>query len=303
MRRLALLLLCLAPACATASSPSTAAPPRCAEPAPGSPPDSTPVPEPDPIVEAPTPTPTRRTDRTADDHCIGGAPTLLADVGPTHVLVREGYALLHADAMKIPLWVCEDLSHEDTEGDADRKRATFKPEPSLEAGQRAELKDYRGSGYDRGHNAPAADFKASQRETDDSFFLSNMTPQVGVGFNRAIWADLEAQVRRYARGWGHVWVITGSYVQGEAKTIGPGKVAVPTHVYKIVVRKERKRYRIAAFVLENRAYSDAERGAPWSDYLVTLDALETAAKIDFLPTLSARQQAESEAVLADLTRW
>ncbi len=238
-------------------------------------------------------------------HCVEGAPAVLANFGKTQLVVREGYSLRHSEALKIPLWVCEEVTHWDTEGSATRKVSKFAADPKLHPEARAELKDYKNSGYDRGHNAPAADFKFSQPETNDSFFLSNMTPQVGVGFNRAIWADLEEQVRRYARGWGQVWVITGSYIHGhgEYQVIGPDQVAIPTHFYKVVVRREDKGYRIATFVMENRPHTKQERAASWSDYLVTLDELEAATKIDFLPELSAAEAERFETTKADLTRW
>lgn len=49
---------------------------------------------------------------------------------------------------------------------------------------RAKLQDYFRSGYDRGHMVPAADAKFSQDAMDETFLLSNIAPQVGVGFNR-----------------------------------------------------------------------------------------------------------------------
>lgn len=47
---------------------------------------------------------------------------------------------------------------------------------------RAKLSDYRDSGYDRGHLTPAADHKKRQESMDETFFLSNISPQVGLCF-------------------------------------------------------------------------------------------------------------------------
>ena len=57
---------------------------------------------------------------------------------------------------------------------------------------RARLVDYRGSGYDRGHLAPAGNYKWSAKAMEDTFYLSNMSMQVGKGFNRDKWEELES---------------------------------------------------------------------------------------------------------------
>ena len=189
--------------------------------------------------------------------------------GPTHVVTRDGYILEHSAVDKIPLWVCERVKRQHLRGPGDRDKSTFKPDPLLQSGDRAELTDYKGSGYDRGNQAPAADFKRSQRLTDESFFLSNMAPQIGIGFNRHIWAKLEGQVRNAARRRGEVFIITGGIFYDPAEedpdtadgiveysVIGSGQVAVPTHFYKIMVGEspDSGELEAIAFVLANRKY-------------------------------------------------
>ena len=66
----------------------------------------------------------------------------------------------------------------------DRSKSNFTEDESLPAMFRAKLQDYFRSGYDRGHMVPAADAKLSQDAMDETFMLSNIAPQVGVGFNR-----------------------------------------------------------------------------------------------------------------------
>lgn len=66
----------------------------------------------------------------------------------------------------------------------DRSKSTFVEDESIPMTFRAKLQDYFRSGYDRGHMVPAADAKSSQEAMDETFFLSNIAPQVGVGFNR-----------------------------------------------------------------------------------------------------------------------
>jgi endonuclease G len=69
-------------------------------------------------------------------------------------------------------------------GDTDRKHSTFQEDTSVPIGFRARLADYLRSGFDRGHMAPAADAKFSQAAMDETFILTNISPQVGQGFNR-----------------------------------------------------------------------------------------------------------------------
>jgi endonuclease G len=88
----------------------------------------------------------------------------------------------------------------------------FRADPDLPPGERAELQDYRGSGYDRGHMAPAASMKWDARAMSESFLLSNMAPQVGPGFNRGIWATLEDKVRQWTQERGELYVVAGPII-------------------------------------------------------------------------------------------
>lgn len=74
---------------------------------------------------------------------------------------------------------------------------------------RSSLAVFKGSGYDRGHMAPAANHKGSQRAMDETFVLSNASPQVGAGFNRDYWARFERFVQELSYRCSDVWVATG----------------------------------------------------------------------------------------------
>lgn len=62
----------------------------------------------------------------------------------------EGYAVMHSGLTKTPLWSAEYLTREKIAAKLPRKD-TFHEETKLPAGERADLKDYARSGYDRGH--------------------------------------------------------------------------------------------------------------------------------------------------------
>lgn len=164
-------------------------------------------------------------------------------------LCRIGYALAHDPSRKTPIWVAERLTRERAMADATRKDK-FAPDPDLLKGMRAELADYKGTGYDRGHMAPNADFNWSAEAAAESFYLSNMVPQVGRGMNQGIWKELEAAVRLWAVRRGQVYVYTGPIYEGRTKTIGKGRVAVPKALYKIVFDPET--LESATFIMPNK---------------------------------------------------
>lgn len=234
--------------------------------------------------------------------CAFGMPERDAgwDHGPTVIVDRPGYVLEHSSVDKIALWVCERVKSAHLGGDADRDRSRFKPDPRLSPGERAELADYRRSGFDRGHQAPAADFKHDQDRMHDSFFLSNMSPQVGRGFNRGIWRVLEERAREAVRNRGDVFVITGCMFYDpteedpatadgfvEYDVIGSNHVSVPTHFYKILISKDDAgQWQAIGFVLKNRAYASPDGGKyDFETFIEPIDWIEDRTGINFMPLL------------------
>ncbi|KAF7846205.1 hypothetical protein BT93_L4866 [Corymbia citriodora subsp. variegata] len=165
---------------------------------------------------------------------------------------------------------------------------------------RAKLADYLRSGYDRGHQVPAADAKWSQDAMDSTFVLSNMCPQVGEGFNRDYWAHFEEFCRSLTKKYESVRVITGplylpkQYPDGKWRVsyevIGnPANVAVPTHFFKIIYGEEsaqspRGRVALGAFVLPNAAIPNTK---PLTDFEVPVEAVERASGCMFVDRLPA----------------
>lgn len=233
------------------------------------------------------------------DNCQFGMPRAEtgADVGPVRVIVRQEYALGHSSQLKIPLWVCEHSQKAEVEGTADRDKSKFLPDPLLAGFPRAELKDYMGSGYDRGHMSPAANQKKSQELMDQTFFLSNMVPQYGPTFNRGIWADLEGIVRKWVRVRDESWIISGPMFYDPLEedettadglvpyiTVGEGEVAIPTHCYKIILAKAGEEWEAIAFVFPNKKYAKPYR---LELHQTTVDWIEERTGLDFFPNLSA----------------
>lgn len=148
-------------------------------------------------------------------------------------LCYEAFAVLHSGATRTPVFVAQRLNRRLVE-DADEKRAKrFFADARLPRNERAELEDYKGSGYSRGHMAPAGDMPTPTAMAQ-SFSLANMVPQ-NIQHNGGAWAKIEQDTRRYAlRAQGDVYVITGPVFTSESERIGPGGVRVPTYLYKLV---------------------------------------------------------------------
>jgi DNA/RNA endonuclease G (NUC1) len=140
-----------------------------------------------------------------------GVPKLdqTQNFGPTTVIFRQGYVLEHSATDKIALWVCEGFDRRQWDPANPNRKDLFQPDPLLPKNQRAELADYKGSKLDRGHQAPAGDFK-EQALKDQSFFLSNMAPQ-NPRLNQVFWRLLEDRVRNWARKDSSINVFTGGF--------------------------------------------------------------------------------------------
>src|SRR5882757_8072986 len=145
-------------------------------------------------------------------------------------ICHRGYITGHNDNNKTPDWVIERLTPALVAGDATREDQDFKADPAIKPPEKAaQPSDYDGSGFDKGHNAPAADFHGDQDALDDTFFFSNAVPQVGKGFNRSIWRSLETHVRKLVTGdRPELYVITGP-VPPDSKPI---KISSKTDVCK-----------------------------------------------------------------------
>jgi endonuclease G len=202
------------------------------------------------------------------------------------LLCRKGYLLAHSAELKTPIWVIEHLTAEKANGTIPRpKPDPFKPDPNLKKGERAELADYKNSPYDRGHMAPAADMHWDQQAMIECFFLSNMVPQVGKGMNQGIWKNLEEYVRKWAIARDELYFFTGPIYEGGVKeTIGKNKVAVPTHLYKIVY--DPNKAEAIAFIMPN----DKLDSKDMPDYIVTIRDVEEKTGLDFLSRLDKHVQ-------------
>jgi endonuclease G len=159
-------------------------------------------------------------------------------VVPKAPLLRElcydDFAILHIGQTRTPVFVAQRLNRETIQDARGEQRTDkFFPDARLPRQERAELADYKGSGYSRGHMALAADMP-NPTAMSQSFSLANMAPQ-NRKQNSGPWAKIEKDTRRYVmRATGDVYVITGPVFGPGSTVIGANKVSVPTHIFKLV---------------------------------------------------------------------
>ena len=190
------------------------------------------------------------------------------------IVRHHGYSLLYSEPDEQALWVAYLLTSDETEGNYDRTD-NFRADPDIKTGS-AELSDYKGSGYDRGHLAPAADLKWSAESISDSFYLSNMSPQ-SPGFNRGIWKELENWVRKKAEKNFEIFVVTGPVLSGGPFIkIGRNNVSVPDYYFKVILDYFGPDKKAIGFILPNESSQK-----PLSEFSVSVDEVEDITGLDF----------------------
>lgn len=193
-------------------------------------------------------------------------------------LKRTAFTLSYNNDYKTPNWVAWELTRDETKGTESRK-SKFEPDPNLPE-PRVEHSDYTNSGYDRGHMAPAADMKWSEKAMEESFYMSNICPQ-NRKLNRDDWGDLEEKCREWAKKYGRVYIACGPiYDKASPKRIGRHKVAVPDRFFKVVLIYNRKAPIAMGFLFENKARHQHLR-----NYMVSVDQIEETTGLDFFSKL------------------
>ncbi|WP_297505788.1 DNA/RNA non-specific endonuclease [Ferrovum sp.] len=210
----------------------------------------------------------------------GVQPTVLNAPGRNNLMElcapHGGFASEYSPELRVPLYSVEHLTAEHIVKHQKRKQIrtdSFRPDDRLTHEQRAELEDYRRSGFDRGHMAPDADSWDEESEYD-TFVLSNMVPQAPEN-NRGLHAHIEGAVRHLAKREGSIYVFTGPVFQGNTSMMRR-RVVIPSGIFKLVYDPSRH---AAAAYLENNV--DGPQGQVYR--VITPSELTQLTGIDFLP--------------------
>lgn len=229
----------------------------------------------------------------ASSYLAGRPPELLNGKlrSRTTLICYSGFSVLFSGVTRTPLWSAELLTANNVRAARQLDReGEFHADPHLASGDRSELWDYRGSGYDRGHMSPSGDMPTRTGQ-QESFSLANIVPQTAI-LNRGMWSDLESNVRQLAARYGRVFVVTGPMFEGaELDRIGH-RVTVPTSVFKAIYVPG----------VGGSAWVASNSGSP-TLRVVNLAQLSALTGVDVFPSLAPSVKASSIAIGASSPRY
>ena len=239
-----------------------------------------------------------------DDNGGGNPPPI--DVTPefnfyptstTNVVVsHKYYKLSYVEKYEQAEWVSYELRKEHIKY-ITIERPFFEVDPKVPTGS-ADWVNYKDSGYTKGHLLPAADRKFSIEAYNETFYTSNISPQI-YEFNAGIWLDLEEKERDWAIKYGRIYIATGGILHDGLPTIGYEEVAVPEYFYKVFVDwdEDPSKIKAIAFIMPHE-----ERNQPITDFVTTIDNVENLTGIDFFPELPDNVENDIESRI-DLEAW
>ncbi len=217
-----------------------------------------------------------RTKQLIKQHLPFGAHKSSGSASNEMLLVQGGYVMRFDADLRTTLWSAYRLTRKDVEQASGRQRVNcFRTDPRLPRRGGPSSSDYDERIYDQGHIAPDADFKDQVIEQVNSYVYTNMSPQEDC-FNRGIWLSLEHLTRAWAKKYGEIYVTSGAIfdrnddnrrdadsnaMRMESRN-GKSRVAVPSHYYKIMLRKDRRGFRAIGFLFE---HNDEKHGVAWDD--------------------------------------
>ena len=189
---------------------------------------------------------------------------------------------------RVALWVAYPLCKLYTNGSAGRTNA-WALDSLLGEDSAAPFGGYAGS-YARGHQLPSADRQCSEEANAQTFYGTNMTPQLNE-HNEGIWSDLEGKVRGWANTSDTTYVVTGVIVSASSKKERDSygnSVTIPDAYFKAILKYSKSStlgaWNAAAFYLEHKAYS----GGISKSHSMSIDELEEITGIDFFVNLPSK---------------
>lgn len=244
-------------------------------------------------------------------HLRFGTPVPSAAGEGERVLVQDGYVMGHDDDLRTALWVGYRLTDKDRI-DASRKERVncFRQDPRLTREQGATTTDYKEPIFDQGHMTNDADLKDDLTEQLNTYVMSNMSPQ-HCRFNRGIWLSLEDITRRWAEKYDTIYVVSGAIFDrnnddardpdDEAQRMesnnGNTRVGVPSHYYKVIVRRDDDGYKSISFLIP---HTNDARGKSWQlvkphaiAAITSLASIEDKADLSLHPELDRGDLAQS----------
>jgi len=269
---------------------------------PPSKPDPVPVPDPDPNPEVVADSVLTADADSCTFICIEHLEFPVTDT-TDEIISHTGYSFVYSEDHEQAKWVAYLLTAERVIPMVARKD-NFRPDPTVKTGT-ATVDDYKNSGFDRGHLAPCADMRWSKEAMDESFFFSNMSPQVP-NFNQVTWEKLEELVRTWAKEYDTLYIATGPVLReglpsiedmlsqsNKEKYKAKNRVSVPQYYYKVILCYNSKDIKGIGFIMPNEKGLDQTL----QKYAVTIDSVQNFTGINFFHQLSKAQEECAEKTL------
>jgi endonuclease G len=193
------------------------------------------------------------------------------------IITHQFYTLSYHEKYEQAEWVAYELTNNHLTTN-NFKRPYFQQDPKVKT-QSANYWNYKNSKYNKGHLCPAGDRNFSKEAFDETFYTSNISPQI-YEFNAGIWNELEQKVRYWTKKNEKLYIITGGILTSDLKTIGEEKVAVPNYFYKIILTQQQTKSKAIAFLIPHEKTEKA-----LFKFVVSIDEIEALTGIDFFPTL------------------
>ncbi len=226
--------------------------------------------------------------------------TLPTDFFPStttgEIIKHKYYAMSYSEKHEQPEWVAYELTKESIRKPNVRRSGNFRPDPRVNKAS-ASKADYKRSGYDRGHLVPAGDMAFNKQAMSETFYMSNMSPQIH-NFNSGIWRQLEESVRDWAWDNKHLYVVSGPVLtRGILDQIGPNDVSVPEEYYKVILDYTQPGLKGIAFLMPNEVSTK-----PLMEYAISIDEIEKITGIDFFEQIEDEDEAKLESTF-DTRAW
>ncbi len=213
---------------------------------------------------------------------------LVPEGNKSEVIEHQYYTLGYNEKHEQPDWVTYRLTKESLQIPNVKRADRFNVDPHVSS-RSARHSDYTRSGYSRGHMVPAGDMAFSKSAMKETFFMSNMTPQI-TGFNGGIWRELEETVRDWAYENDEIYVASGPMFSDVTEYIGKSsKVRVPSAFYKVIVDIKGREKKGIGFIMPHEVSRQ-----PIHDYAVSIDEVEQKTGLDFFDSIYDNENVEAK---------
>ncbi len=216
--------------------------------------------------------------------------------GTDQLIHHRFFSLGYSEAHEQPSWVAYTLTRDQLNMKKYPRPDNFRPDYAVRT-RSAFHRDYTGSGYTRGHLVPAADMSFDSIALEETFYMSNISPQTR-SFNNGVWRELEEGTRDWVWKFGKLYIVTGPILSNVLGTLGKNKVSVPQSFYKVILDLEDPEVKGIGFVIPNRLVNE-----PLSNFVHSIDRVEEITQIDFFPELMHGQLEERVEQTVDIELW